>query len=130
MEVVSAHASAIHSMAMSAEQKERIARSRAMSWGAITGCGDHSCYEVSHSFYEKARGDSPAPCVRGNEVGRETILNYATVAVRPPGDPRMTLWVAPELSCFALRITREAPGPDGKLRLVSKKQALAVHFKH
>jgi hypothetical protein len=69
-----------------------------------------------------------AGCVDGAVVGRETILNYPTVAVQPSlGDRRrMTLWMAPDLGCFALRITIEEQRPDGTFRLVSKKQAIKV----
>jgi hypothetical protein len=38
----------------------------------------------------------------------------------------MTLWTAPDLGCFALRITIEERRPDGTFRLVSAKQALKV----
>jgi len=61
-------------------------------------------------------------------VGRETILNYPTVAVQlGSGDQRrLTLWTAPDLGCFALKITTEERRPDGTFHLVSKKQALNV----
>jgi hypothetical protein len=38
---------------------------------------------------------------------------------------RLTLWMAPDLGCFALRITTEERRPD-TFRLVSRKQALKV----
>ena len=38
----------------------------------------------------------------------------------------MTLWMAPDLGCFALRLTREERRPDGTFRLVLKKQATKV----
>ena len=36
------------------------------------------------------------------------------------------MWMAPDLGCFALRITSEALRPDGTFRLVKTKQALRV----
>jgi hypothetical protein len=39
---------------------------------------------------------------------------------------RMTLWMAPDLGCFALRITIEERGADGTFRLVLRKQAQKV----
>jgi hypothetical protein len=38
----------------------------------------------------------------------------------------MTLWMSPNLGCFALRITLEARRPDGTFRLVSERRALRV----
>jgi hypothetical protein len=66
-------------------------------------------------------------CVNGPVVGHETILNHRTVAVRQFNDvQRMTLWMAPDLGCFALRLTREERRADGTFRLVLKKQATKV----
>jgi hypothetical protein len=66
-------------------------------------------------------------CVNGPVVGHETILNYQTIAVQQFNDrQRMTLWMAPDLGCFALRLTREERRSDGTFRLVLKKQATKV----
>jgi hypothetical protein len=67
-------------------------------------------------------------CVYGPVVGHETILDYPTVAVRHNMDDwrRMTLWMAPDLGCFALRITIEERGTGGTFGLVLRKQALKV----
>ena len=66
-------------------------------------------------------------CVNGPVVGHETILNHQTIAVRQFNDrQRMTLWMAPDLGCFALRLTREERRSDGTFRLVLKKQATKV----
>jgi hypothetical protein len=66
-------------------------------------------------------------CVNGPVVGHETILNHQTIAVRQFSDrQRMTLWMAPDLGCFALRLTREERRSDGTFRLVLKKQATKV----
>jgi hypothetical protein len=66
-------------------------------------------------------------CVNGPVVGHETILNHRTVAVRQFNDvQRMTLWMAPDLGCFALRLAREERRADGTFRLVLKKQATKV----
>ncbi len=69
-----------------------------------------------------------AGCVYGPVVGHETILGHPTVAVQPDlGDhQRVTLWMARDLGCFALRITVEEKRPDGTYRLVTTKQALKV----
>jgi hypothetical protein len=42
------------------------------------------------------------------------------------GSIRMTWWMAPELGCFALRITTEEKQPDGTWRLVREKRALRI----
>lgn len=67
-------------------------------------------------------------CVIGPVVGHETILDHPTVAVRSVLDDqrRRTMWMAPDLGCFALRITTEERRPDGTFRLVRKKQATIV----
>jgi hypothetical protein len=66
-------------------------------------------------------------CVNGPVVGHETILNHRTVAVRQFNDSqRMILWMAPDLGCFALRITREERRSDGTFRLVLRKEATKV----
>jgi hypothetical protein len=38
----------------------------------------------------------------------------------------MTVWMSPELSCFALRARIEAQQPDGSRTTVSEKQAVKV----
>jgi hypothetical protein len=66
-------------------------------------------------------------CVVGPVVGRETILNHPTVSVqRLDAHMKMTLWMAPDLSCFALRMTIEKKGSDGTFRLLSAKHAVRV----
>jgi hypothetical protein len=65
----------------------------------------------------------------GTEVlGQDVVLNYPTTVLRQMGGGRsmITLWMAPELSCFALRITIHAKQPDGSWELVSEKRALKV----
>ena len=39
----------------------------------------------------------------------------------------MTVWTAPALGCFALKITLEAERPDGTFHLAFAKQALKVN---
>ncbi len=39
------------------------------------------------------------------------------------------MWMAPDLGCFALRLSLEEQRPDGAFRLVSEKQALRVNVK-
>jgi hypothetical protein len=72
-----------------------------------------------------------AGCVYGPVVGHETILGHPTVAVQPNlGDhQRVTFWRAPDLGCFALRITVEEKQPNGTYRLVTRKQAIKVTMK-
>lgn len=69
-----------------------------------------------------------AGCICGPVVGHETILGHPTVAVQPNlgSHQRVTFWMAPDLGCFALRITIEEQRPDGTFRLVTRKQALKV----
>jgi hypothetical protein len=39
------------------------------------------------------------------------------------------MWMAPDLGCFALRLSIEEQRPDGTFRPVSEKQALRVKAK-
>jgi hypothetical protein len=95
--------------------------------GLVTGCARPMCWVTDH-YYFSGIGDARTGCAAVGVVGHETILNYPTVAARrPQGESkRMTLWMAPDLGCFALRETLEERGPGGAFRLVSGKQALKV----
>jgi hypothetical protein len=62
-------------------------------------------------------------------TGQDIILNYPVTVVQQPhraGMEMVTLWMAPELSCFALRATIHAKQPDGTWKLISEKRALKV----
>jgi len=105
---------------------EQLEKSRSAAQ-VITSCGDESCLSLAAETFPRPAAGAATGCVDGPVVGRETILNYPTVAVQLGwGDQRrMTLWTAPDLGCFALRITIEERR-RGTFRLVSKKQALKV----
>jgi hypothetical protein len=94
----------------------------------VPGCDDLTCLVIDHWGFRRAAGGTGNACLDGTVVADETILNYPTTAVeRDLGDHRkMTLWMAPDLGCFALRITTEVRGPDGKFHLATVKQALKV----
>jgi hypothetical protein len=105
--------------------------------GVISGCSPWTCLTLSHWFFRRAEGGADAPCVAGRVVGRDTILGYPATAVQlplpnqratssRPAAARITMWMAPDLGCFALRIWIEEQQPDGTFRLVSTKQALRV----
>ena len=108
---------------------ERLRRAARQSVGAITGC-DASCLVLEHHFLARAAASSDTACIGGAIVGSETILNYPTVGVqlRWGRNGRTTWWTAPDLGCFALRITTEEKQPDGTYRLVSEKRALRVNM--
>jgi hypothetical protein len=60
-------------------------------------------------------------------TGQETVLNYTTTVVEEESYmSKVTLWMAPELSCFALRATLHAQQPDGSWKLAIEKQAVSV----
>jgi hypothetical protein len=65
-------------------------------------------------------------------IGQEVILNYSTTVLQQwhrGGDRKLTLWMAPELSCFALRATVQEEQPDGSWKLIHEKKALKVNLK-
>jgi hypothetical protein len=103
---------------------DRVRQAAHRSVSAITGCGA-SCLVLEHYGFARDTG-----CLDGTIVGHETILNYPTIGVEPRmgGNTRMTWWMAPELGCFALRITTEEKQPGGTWRLVQQKRALHVNL--
>jgi hypothetical protein len=111
------------------EKMDRIRRSRPPGVSFITGCEpDSGCVVLDHDGLAKAAAGADGSCVDRPVVGRETILNHPTEAVRDRWTEhgRMTLWLAPDLGCFALRVTYEEQRPDGTFHLVSAKQAVKV----
>jgi hypothetical protein len=88
----------------------------------VTECGDRYCLTVAHYVFQRA--DAAKGCVEGEVVGRETILGYPTAAQRIVlGDGRrITVWMAPELGCFALKVTTE----DRESRVLSGREAVRV----
>jgi len=66
---------------------------------------------------------------RNSIIGTEIILNHATVATRLPlGDERnrMTVWLAPDLGCFAVKVTTEKLLADGSFVLESERRTLSI----
>ena len=64
---------------------------------------------------------------QGQVVGQDFLLNYPTIVSEYHyWKMRVTLWMAPPLSCFALRATVEAEQADGSWTVVSEKKALKV----
>ena len=106
-----------------AEQFEELRRSGPQFLGFIAGCGA-GCLLVEHYFLPK----TASGCIAGPIVARETILNYPTVAARQrwTEHERMTVWMAPDLACFALKVTYEEQRPDGAFHLVGAKRAVKV----
>lgn len=120
-------------LTISKEEWETIRAIRAAHPGVgfISGCGV-GCLVLDHWSFARAAAGVNAGCLAGPAVGNETILNYPTTAVELHLDDnrRMTLWTAPDLGCFALRITTEEKQPGGAFRLVTRKQALRVTWNH
>jgi hypothetical protein len=67
-------------------------------------------------------------CAEGRTVvGQEIIAGHQTTVVQsewPKG--RFKIWMAPDLSCFALKFTNEVRQPDGAYRFRVRKEALRV----
>jgi hypothetical protein len=109
-------------------EKVRVARANPNRITLYFGCDRLTCWITSHYTFGGI-GDARTGCAQAGVVGHETILNYPTVAAQRAlgnSNQRMTLWMAPDLGCFALRETLEERGPGGAFRLVSGKQALNV----
>ena len=72
------------------------------------------------------------PAERGAEViGQEVLLSYDTVITRHDYyKRRVVLWMAPQLSCFALRARVDLQQPDGSWKVESEKKAVKVTVNH
>jgi hypothetical protein len=124
--VIPFHNRVIGRLVLGSERLEQIQKAKARNVGFVTGCGLHpGCMILEHAAYAKAA----TGCIEGEIVDRATILNYPTEAVRERWTEhgRMTIWMAPALGCFALKVTREEERPDGTYRLVAAKQAIKVN---
>jgi hypothetical protein len=97
-----------------------------------TECAEKTCiHGADHYSLPKAAANPAIGCVDGPVVDRETILGYPTAAIQLPLDGnrmRRTVWMAPALGCFALKVTTERQTADGSFRLVSGKQAVKVRL--
>jgi hypothetical protein len=72
-------------------------------------------------------GCRPGPR-RGEMIGEEVLLGYPTIVSRfDYGKTRLTLSMAPRLSCFALRAAIERQQPDGSWTPVTEKKAVKVN---
>ncbi|HWZ33527.1 MAG TPA: hypothetical protein VNX18_19435 [Bryobacteraceae bacterium] len=92
----------------------------------LVGCASESCIGLE-SFAVPSVG-ARAGCATENVVARETIRDFPTVAVRVSVSPgrRLTVWMAPDLACYAMKIADERLGADGSFHLARMKQALKV----
>ncbi len=113
---------------VSPQDLERMKKSRPPTIGFITGCPEGTCLTINRYFFRRVAAGGDGECLAGSVVGRETILTYPTTAVELHLGERqkLTLWTAPALGCFALRMTSEIRGADGAFHLATVKQALKV----
>jgi hypothetical protein len=66
-------------------------------------------------------------CVPEGSAG-EKILGYVTTRRSEiMQGRRITMWLAPALDCFALRMTIEEPRSDGGFRLIWERSAVQVN---
>ena len=99
------------------------------NWVAVVpGCLDANCLLLQHAGFRRGVGGmGTGACVQGKVVGVETILGHATTAVQTNTRPnRLTMWLAPDLGCFALRIDSEIARPDGSFRVWQTKRAIKI----
>lgn len=60
-------------------------------------------------------------------VGHETLAGYKTTVVETAaGERRTRIWMAPDLACFALKLTDEVRDANGTYRLRIRKEAVKV----
>jgi hypothetical protein len=94
--------------------------------------------DPDEKFYvgsRKALVSSGCRSLRGEsrEVGQDVLLNYATTVVqlhqdkgRSGWERKITIWMAPELSCSVLQSIVEIPEAGG-WKVVTERKALKVH---
>ena len=94
----------------------------------VPGCADSNCLIITHWGVPRGVGGTgTTACMVGKVVGVETILGHQTTAVETNSRPyRLTMWLAPDLGCFALRINSERMRPDGSFHVWQTKQAVKV----
>lgn len=94
----------------------------------VPGCADRNCLIITHWGVPRGVGGTGTrACMEGKVVGVETILGHPTTAVQTNSRPyRLTMWLAPDLGCFALRINSERTRPDGSFHVWQTKQAVKV----
>lgn len=113
------------------KREERIRQSH-LRIGFITRC-NLGCLGINKAYFSRAEHHQWTGCLPGTVVGHEQILGHPTDALQLwepwAGEGRVTMWTAPDLGCFALRITYEAQRPDGGFRIVSEKRALRINLK-
>lgn len=64
---------------------------------------------------------------QGTVLGQDVVLSYPTIVDEyDSGKTKVTLWMAPELSCFALKGTVEVQQPNSSWQLISEKKALKI----
>jgi hypothetical protein len=81
------------------------------------------------SKVQAERAAAQAGCGDRDVVGHEMILGHPAVESQHLSSAdrrRASIWMAPDLACFPLRITVEVQRPDGTFRLVWKREALKV----
>ncbi|MEO8373210.1 MAG: hypothetical protein ABI806_28755 [Candidatus Solibacter sp.] len=94
----------------------------------IPGCADENCLLLQKWSFPKGPGRTgTSTCMDAKVVGVETILGHPTTAVQTNFRPnRLTMWLAPDLGCFPLRINSEQMRPDGSFRVWQSKEALKI----
>jgi hypothetical protein len=67
-------------------------------------------------------------CSEGRDVvGYEKVAGYATTVVQSESESgRILVWMAPDLRCFALKLTHEVRDPRGGYRTILRKEAVRV----
>jgi hypothetical protein len=110
------------------ERFKEMRQSGVQTVGVISGCADWTCLVINHWGFRKPAAGTSTACVEGTVLGSETILNHPTTAIQRSLGPqgRITMWMAPDLGCFALRITSETMRPDGSFHIWQTKQATKV----
>jgi hypothetical protein len=95
--------------------------------GFVVSCGGGAltrCLQIEHYFFER----HPSTCISGTVIGHAMILNHSTIGIQEQlsDSLRITLWLAPDLGCFALKAGIEYRLRDGVFHIESEKRASRI----
>jgi hypothetical protein len=98
--------------------------------GFVVGCGGGAltrCLQIEHYFFER----NAHTCINGTVIGNAMILNHSAIGVQEQLSDsfRITLWLAPDLECFALKVDMEYRLRDGVFHIESEKRASRISGK-
>ena len=115
------------------EKREKMKWTRDSGVAFVSGCGAPACLTMDYRGFRKtpAAATAGGSCLNGAIASGETILQHPTETFRHrwTDHGRITLWMAPDLACFVLKMTKEEQRPDGTFHVILARQAVRVRVR-